>query len=194
LATSTGSLPLILRVELARGPTHGTTPCPVVHVLHPLSLSYLLLSAFPATEQSQRLSPPSPMKPPRRCPPCFSFPRPRQGSPPSFPKRRPAKDRASLAAPPWRTATPYFCYNHFATLPYFLLRCYISTKNLLRRLRRGLRQNHFTRKNCSDATLAQKFCSDVSGEIRCICFEPFFATMKQNRGFFFCFTEAISGS
>jgi hypothetical protein len=73
---------------------------------------------------------------------------------------------------------------------------------------------------CSDATLVQKFCSDVSGEVfrkitspkkNCynasivkknaptsptrsparstlFCFEPFFATMKQNRGFF---VEAI---
>jgi hypothetical protein len=106
LATSAGSLLLILRVELVLGPTRNDALPSCPRSPSSLSLSYLLLSAFPATEQSQRLSPPSRMKPPRRCPPCFSFPRPRQGSPPSFPKRRPAKDRASLAAPPRRTATP----------------------------------------------------------------------------------------
>jgi hypothetical protein len=78
---------------------------------------------------------------------------------------------------------------------------------------------------CSNATLVQKICSDISGEVsgkitspkkNCydasivqkknaptspvrsparsaiFCFEPFFATTKQKRGFF-CFTEAISG-
>jgi hypothetical protein len=99
-----------------------------------------------------------------------------------------------------------FCYNRFAdlhrhgrrrtSLDFFLLRCYISIKIMLRHLRRGLRQNHFAGKNCYDASIVQKNAptSPARSPARStlFCFEPFFATTKQKRGFF-CFTKAILG-
>jgi hypothetical protein len=41
--------------------------------------------------------------------------------------------------------------------------------------------------NCYDSSIVQKICSNVSGEVSggavFFCIEPFFATMKQKRGF-----------
>jgi hypothetical protein len=63
----------------------------------------------------------------------------------------------------------------------FLLICYVSTKNLLQRLRRALRQNHFVEKNCYNASIIQKNCTDVSGKIYVgaviFCVEPFSAAL-----------------
>jgi hypothetical protein len=89
-----------------------------------------------------------------------------------------------------------FCYNRSAdlhrhsrrrtSLDFFLLRCYISTQILLRRLRQGLRQNHFAKFFCYDALIVQKKCSNVSGEICSVLLR----TYNEAKVGLFCFPEA----
>jgi hypothetical protein len=69
----------------------------------------------------------------------------------------------------------------------FLLRYYNSTKNLLRRLRRGLWQEILASKNLLRASIVQKSAPTTPARSPArsalFCFELFFATMKQKRLF-----------